>query len=289
MEPLLDLELLRTFAAVVKAGELKKAAGTLFRSQAAVSMQLKRLEEQLGKRLLERNNQGITLTRDGETLLGYTEQLLRLSNATLTALDQRQLTGKIRFGISTDYAQDFLIHFMPILLRELPHLDARITCDRSRNLRKLVARGDLDVAIVAGEADSEGEELLWSERLIWAAAISFRLDEHDKLPVALYEDDCIVRELCLADLKRSGITYQKVFSSPVMENIAAAVQAGMAVSLLPESLLKPGQTRPLPRQLLNSDVIMKMNLIRSPLIATPILEKLADCLREAGGRLNRKG
>ncbi|MBS7663731.1 LysR family transcriptional regulator [Pseudomonas lalucatii] len=286
MEPLLDLELLRTFAAVVKAGELKKAAGTLFRSQAAVSMQLKRLEEQLGVRLLERNNQGIRLTRDGETLLGYTEQLLRLNNATLAALSQRQLAGKIRFGISTDYAQDFLMHFMPILLRELPHLEAHITCERSRSLRKLVARGELDVAIVAGEPGGEDEELLWSERLIWSAPATIRLEEQETLPVALYEDDCTVRDLCLADLKRAGIAYRRVFASPVMENIAAAVQAGMAVSLLPESLLKPGLTRPLPRQLLSSDAILRMNLIRSPLIATAILDKLAGCLREAGARLN---
>lgn len=286
MEPLLDLELLRTFATVVKAGELKKAAGTLCRSQAAVSMQLKRLEEQLDTRLLERNNQGITLTQNGETLLGYTEQFLRLNNAALSALNPRQLSGKIRFGISTDYAQDFLMHFMPILLRDLPHLKAQITCGRSRNLRKLVARGELDVAIVAGEPASENEELLWSERLIWSGPVTLRLDERDKLPVALFEDDCIVRDLCLADLKRAGIAYERVFSSPVMENIAAAVRAGMAVSLLPESLIKPGQTRPLPRQLLSSDAILKMNLIRSPLVATAILEKLADCLREAGARLN---
>ncbi|ANG62783.1 hypothetical protein A8C75_10005 [Marinobacterium aestuarii] len=75
MEPVLDLELLRTFCEVVKAGELKKAAAAVFRSQAAVSMQIKRLEEQLGARLLERSNQGIRLTAAGETLLDYSKQL----------------------------------------------------------------------------------------------------------------------------------------------------------------------------------------------------------------------
>lgn len=157
MDSLLDLELLRTFCIVVREGGLNKAAVAVFRSQAAVSMQLKRLEEQLGLRLLERSNQGIRLTDAGETLLCHAEQLLRLNNATLAALDRRQLAGKIGFGIPTDYAQDFLNCFMPILLRELPQLEARIVCERSRNLRQLVDRGELDMAIVAGEEDSRDE------------------------------------------------------------------------------------------------------------------------------------
>jgi DNA-binding transcriptional LysR family regulator len=281
MESLLDLELLRTFSAVVRAGELKKAAAVLFRSQAAVSMQIKRLEEMLGARLLERSNQGIQLTEAGETLLGYCEQFLRLNNATLAALSQRQLAGKISFGIPTDYAQDFLHRFMPVLMQELPQLDARIICERSRHLRQLVDRGELDVAIVAGEPQFDNEELLWSERLIWSALGAMDLEQRDKLPLALLEDNCIVRDLCLAELKQAGVAYQQVFTSPVMENIAAAVHAGLAVSLLPESLLRSNQTCPLPGELLRSNLQLNMNLICSPLVDRPTLARITGCIRSA--------
>jgi len=293
MEPLLDLELLRTFSAVVKAGELKKAAETVYRSHAAVSMQLKRLEEQLGTRLMERNNRGIRLTEAGETLLSYSEQLLRLNQAALSALSEEQLSGKLRFGIPTDYAQDFLNHFMPILSQELPRLDARISCNRSRNLRAMLARGELDIAIVAGEPASEGEqsvdeELLWSERLIWAAPRCARLEEQEKLPVAIHEDNCIVRDLCLEGLKKAQIPYQQVFGSTMLDNVASAVHAGFAVSLLPESVINPQQIRTLPGELLRSDIIMKINMIAAPQIEQQVQQKLAYCLRQAARQRNEK-
>lgn len=284
MESLLDLELLRTFSAVVKAGELKKAAAALFRSQAAVSMQIKRLEEVLGSRLLERSNQGIQLTEAGETLLGYCEQFLRLNNATLAALSQRQLAGKISFGIPTDYAQDFLYRFMPVLLQELPQLDARIICERSRHLRQLVERGELDVAIVAGEPQFEDEEPLWSERLIWSAPIAIQLEQRERLPLALLEDNCIVRDRCLADLKQANVPYLQVFASPVLENIAAAVHAGLAVSLLPESLLGTIQSRPVDTELLRCNHLLHMNLIWSPTIDPPTLARISGCIRSAAGQ-----
>ncbi|UTW13088.1 LysR family transcriptional regulator [Marinobacterium rhizophilum] len=288
MEPLLDLELLRTFCEVVKAGELKKAAAAVFRSQAAVSMQIKRLEEQLGARLLERSNQGIQLTPAGETLLDYSEQFLRLNARTLAALSLEQLSGKMSFGIPTDYAQDFLHSFMPALTQALPQLEPRISCARSRNLRQMVERGELDVAIVSGEPQLTHEMLLWTERLIWSAPVGVPLEQQDKLPVGLFEDNCIVRDLCVADLKRAGLPWQAVFTSPVMENIAAAVHAGMAVSLLPESLLRNIRSRPLSADKVHSSHLLHINLIWSPSIDPAVLERLADCMRQAAAQLNRQ-
>ncbi len=288
MEPLLDLELLRTFCEVVKAGELKKAATAVFRSQAAVSMQIKRLEEQVGARLLERSNQGIQLTSAGETLLDYSKQFLRLNDRTLAALNLEQISGKMSFGIPTDYAQDFLSCFMPALTQALPRLDARISCARSRNLRQMVERGELDVAIVSGEPESTHETLLWTERLIWSAPVGVPLEQQDKLPIGLFDDSCIVRDLCIASLKQANVPWQAVFTSPVMENIAAAVHAGMAVSLLPESLLRSIRSRPVSPDLLHSNHLLHINLIWAPTIDPAVLERLADCMRQAAAQLNSR-
>jgi DNA-binding transcriptional LysR family regulator len=285
MEPLLDLELLRTFSAVVQAGELKKAATSVYRSQAAVSMQLKRLESQLGSCLMERSNQGIKLTEAGETLLSYTEQFFKLNAATLSAITKPELSGKIRFGIPTDYAQDFLHSFMPVLARELPNLDARVVCDRSRNLRKQVRLGELDLAIVAGEPDIPDELPLWTERLIWVAPLSTQFEERETLPVALLADNCIVRDLSIKDLKQAGIPHEQVFSSPVLENVAAAVHAGFAVSLLPDSLISPSRTRPLSGAISSSPRLLQMNMIASPMIDDRIANRLAQCMKAAASQL----
>lgn len=289
MEPLLDLELLRTFVMVVRTGELKKAAEAVYRSQAAVSMQMKRLEELVGSCLMERSNRGIRLTEAGQTLFNYSEQFLKLNDAALNALIGRDLSGQLSFGIPTDYAQDFLNSFMPVLTRELPNLEAKIVCDRSRNLRQKVADGELDIAIVAGESDSANELLLWSERLIWAAPACIRLEDLPELPVAMFEDNCIVRDLCLDDLNKANIDYRKVFSSPVLDNVATAVQSGFAVSLLPESLWIETKTRVLSKDLLTSNHLLRINMINGPSVDEQTLERISDCMRLASNLQQRNG
>ncbi|MBB1486254.1 LysR family transcriptional regulator [Oceanospirillum sediminis] len=281
MPPVLDLDLLRTFVTVARTGEFKKTAEIVCRSQGAVSMQIKRLEEQTGSRLMERNNRGIQLTEAGETLLIYGEQMLQLSQSAISALSTHELTGKLSVGIPTDYAQDFLSYFMPALHDTLPGLETRIICDRSRNLRQRLTAGELDLAIVAAESDSSTERVVWTEQLIWSAPCAIRLEDQTPLPVALYEDNCIVRDLCLEELKRTGHRYKVVFGSPVMENLATAVEQGFAISLLPESLIRNNRTRMIANTMLSSHQVLKMCLINAEGIDETTVEHLVRCFRQA--------
>lgn len=281
MEPMLDLELLRTFVMVARSGELKKAAQKVHRSQGAVSMQMKRLEEITGSHLLERSNRGIQLTEAGETLLRYSEEIIALNGAALSALGGKDVSGQLSFGIPTDYAQNFLRFFMPVLAQELPNLDARIVCDRSRNLRQQIRDGKLDVAIVADEAHTSDELLLWTERLIWSAPANANLEEQPLLPVAVFEDNCIVRDRLLEALRRSSTPYQVVFSSPILENIATAVAEGFALSLLPESLVSSYPVRQLPLGVLGSNSALNINMIHRPEIEASTLTRVSDCFRRA--------
>jgi len=281
MYPLLDLELLNTFVMVVKTGELKKAAEAIFRSQAAVSMQMKKLEDLLGCTLMVRSNRGIQLTDAGKTLLGYSEQFLKLNNATFVALNERELSGQFIFGVPTDYAQDFINFFMPVLTREIPNLEAKIVCDRSRNLRGKLEAGELDIAIVAGEADFTDERLLWSERLIWSASTYVNLNELKEVPVAIYDDNCIVSDLCISRLQKANITYREVFRSSILENIATAVHSGFAISLLPESMFDVSKVQEVSSSILKSNLVLNMHMINSPMIDEPILSKIAECMRLA--------
>ncbi|WP_261840824.1 LysR family transcriptional regulator [Aliamphritea ceti] len=288
MFPLLDLDLLRTFAAVVQTGEFKKAANTVHRSHAAVSMQIKRLEEQLGCQLMQRNNQGIRLTESGEILMGYCEQFLKLNAATFGALAEAPLAGKVRFGIPTDYAQDFLQDFLPVLGSEMPNLDARIICDRSRNLREMLAAGQLDIAIVAGEEQYQDEQLIWTERLQWCGSYGNQKIDDTPLPFAVQEDNCIVRDLALQQLQAAQINYDRVFSSTVLDNVASAVAAGFAVSLLPESLIRSRSIKPLEDARLDNNQVLKMNMICSAAIDPRISQRLTERLREAASQILSK-
>ncbi|MGF1731589.1 LysR family transcriptional regulator [Photobacterium kasasachensis] len=280
-ELLLDLELLHTFNMVAKTGELKKAAESIFRSQAAVSMQMKKLEEVVGCTLMERSNRGIQLTAAGKTLFGYSEQFLKLNSATFSALNERDLYGQFNFGVPTDYAPDFLNSFMPVLSREIPNLEAQIVCDRSRNLRKMLGTGELDIAIVSGEAEYPDGLLLWSERLIWSASSSVNLEGMTELPVAIYDDNCIVSDMCIRGLNNAGIPYKQVFISPILANIVTAVHSGFAVSLLPESMFDADKVQEIPSGILTSNLVLNIQMIHSPMIEEPILTKVAECLRRA--------
>lgn len=281
MEPILDLDLLRTFVAVCRTGELQKAAQAVHRSKGAVSMQIKRLEELTNSHLLERSNKGISLTQAGETLLSYSEQLLKLNSAAMTAMKGNDQPKLIRFGIPTDYAQNFLKFFMPLLAEAFPQLEARVVCDRSRNLRPMIAAGDLDIAIVSGESENSDEMQLWSERLIWSAPLGSPLEEQAKLPIAQLECDCILRDVFLADLKRAEIPYQVVFSSPVVDNLASAVEENLAITLLPESVLHANRTRKVPSNLIKSNRTLSINMIYRPEIDDTTLETVSACMRQA--------
>jgi len=288
MKPLLDLELLNTFSVVVEVGGFKEAATRLYRSQAAVSMQIKRLEEQLGQRLLERSNQGIKLTDPGKTLLAYIDQLLRLNNETLSALSAEPLRGPVHFGIPTDYAQTFLEHFLPRMRDSFPELVPRITCGRSRKLRELVNTGELDIAIVTGEAQFPNEKSLWSERLCWYVPKGMPLGPQISLPVALLESDCALRDLALLDLKQSGLAHHSVITSPDMANLYAAVESGLAVALLPESSISSlERVRPLRIDSLPGQRLFTMNLIEAGTLGKAFLEPLENCILDAAQALRQ--
>lgn len=277
MKTLLDLDLLNTFAVVVEAGGFKEASSRLYRSQAAVSMQIKRLEEQLGHRLLERSNQGIKLNESGKTLLGYIDRLMRLNNETLSALSEKPLRGPVHFGIPTDYAQTFLQQFIPQIRETFPELEPRITCGRSRELRKLVSSGELDVAIVTGEPEFASEKRLWSEVLCWYASVSLQIHTMKTLPVALLESDCALRDLAASDLRQSGLDYHRVLTSNDLSNLYSAVESGLAMALLPESSVTSPKVQPIKLDKLPEQRLLTMNIIDSGTLSSSFLGPLQQC------------
>ena len=281
MDTKLNLDLLQTLMAVAETGELKKAARKVFRSHSAVSMQIRRLETLTGARLIERHSRGVRLTGKGHTLLAYASRLLEINTAALAALRDDNLTGGMRFGIPTDYARTFITRLLPLLKIHLPDMDTTIVCDRSRRLRKQIGTGALDVALVAGESDIEDERIIWNERLVWCGAPDFSFPENRKLPVAVFNDDCMVRDVARRDLKQAGIAYRTVFTSPILDNVADAVYNGLAVSLLPESMAPSSKTRPVPGEIVTCSTVMRMNLIRSAAVETPVFDTVARYTQQA--------
>ncbi|MGB0940992.1 MAG: LysR family transcriptional regulator [Marinomonas sp.] len=280
MSPILDLDLLRTFVAIVKTGQLKLAAETVSRSQGAVSMQLKRLEEVTGKQLLIRSNQDLKLTQAGIKLLSYSEQLLSLNHQAVQALTVKEEKSHLTFGIPSDYAQDFIRHFMPLLKSELPLLDAKVICDSSRNLRKRVNSEEIDIAIVTGEGAKTSASSLWIEPLVWTAPHGFDLKAYEEIPLASFEQDCMIKDIAKQSMKESKRVFKTSFESPVLENLVAAAEAGLGIALLPASLVNENRLQSLETLSLTQKVI-STEIIHSTNLASELVQSISSAFKKA--------
>lgn len=236
---MLDLERLHTFEAVVRLGGFTAAAAALHKTQSTVSIQLKRLEEAAGERLMERNNQGIRLTPAGETLLVYSRRLLQLNAEALAELNTHQLGGAVRIGLPADYSPAFLSAVLPTFGRAFPRIEVQVHCDLSSKLHAMLAVGDLDLAI--GTFDAEGAEgiPLRDEALVWAGLADGRAVNARPLPLALFPNTCQFRAAALHALQRTQIRYRVAYTSPALSGIETALQADFAVAAVARSSIRP--------------------------------------------------
>lgn len=238
MQPELKLEWLRCFVAVVDAGSLAGATGDMHRSQSAVSMQLKKLEDALGRRLLERGPHRLSVTADGQTLLGYARRMLDLHAEARTALQGDDLVGRVRLGVPDDYAAKYLT---PVLRRFAPrhsNVEIQLDCEQSTSLIPRVSGGELDIALVSRDHARRGT-LLFHEPMVWVGSPQFELWRRDPLPIAVYEDTSMARRSAIQALGHQGRRYRVVYNSSSLAGQIAAVESGLAVAALTQCSAPP--------------------------------------------------
>ncbi|WP_439886226.1 LysR family transcriptional regulator [Pseudomonas sp. MBLB4123] len=233
MLPALDLELIRTFQTVLQEGGFKPAAERLNKTPAAVSMQIKRLEELLGQRLLERSNQGIALTAAGDILKEKGEKLLSLNYELLSDLRQGELFGKLSFGTPTDYAPTLLQKLLPIFSREFPKVTPTIILEPSRSLRARIQSGALDMAIVAQEPGTDEGAHLWSEEIAWFGRAR---TQDGKAKVGVLTTNCTLRDRALEDLKTVPRDHKLVLEAATVASLRDGVEEGFCQAFLPVSM-----------------------------------------------------
>jgi DNA-binding transcriptional LysR family regulator len=233
MRPALDLDLIKTFLTVVDAKGFKSAAEQLNKTPAAISQQIKRLEEILGKRVLERSNQGISLTSAGEVLRAKGLRLMALNYELLGELRQDDLAGPLKFGAPTDYAPTLLQKLLPIFQREFPRVSPSIVLEPSRALRPKVASGVLDMAIVAREPNTNEGHDLWSEEIAWFGSSK---SEAGTTRCGVLTTDCVLRDGALQELRQGRHAHELVLEAASVASLRDAVEAGFCQAFLPTSL-----------------------------------------------------
>jgi DNA-binding transcriptional LysR family regulator len=240
MSASLDIDQLHTFAAIVDSGSFTRAADRVFKTQSAVSMQMRRLEERIGKQLFTKDGRGNRLTAEGEKLLNYARRIIRLNNEAIAAFDDNRLEGTIRIGTPDDYADRYMPEIIGRFAKTHPNVELYIVCEPSVSLAEKMARGELDIALVTHNPRQRISDVVRTEPLCWVASANHPLKENAPVPLALGRRDCIWRQLACSALDADGRDYQVLFTSWSSTVVASAVLAGMAVSVLPESALRNG-------------------------------------------------
>lgn len=229
----LDSTLLRTFVTVIETGSVSAAAMVLHRTQAAVSMALRRLEEEVGQRLLERSPRGVTPTAAGSVLLPYAHELLGIGLAARAALTAGDISGTVRLGILEDIAVGHLPHALRQFAASFPNVALEIVVDTSPVLSQRLAAHALDF-VIGDPALIRAEPLTtWRHPLRWASAHTApRLQEDEAVPIVAFGGACPWQDRLFATLREAGRAWRVICISTSLSAIQSAVEAGLGIAVL---------------------------------------------------------
>src|SRR3990172_7728623 len=190
MTALLDVDQLRTFIAIAETGSFTKAAEVVNKTQSAVSMQMKRLEERLARPIFARDGRASKLTEDGTRLLDYARRIVKLNVETVAAFSDAELSGRVRLGVPDDYADRYLPEIMARFSRAYPGVELTVSCQPSSELIELINGNELNLAIVTS-CDGKGPvEIFRRERLLWVSSNRHATHNEERLPLALGRPSC---------------------------------------------------------------------------------------------------
>lgn len=242
---MLDLNLLKTFTVIAETGSLSRSARRIGLTQAAVSLQVKRLEHLLNQQLLERTGRGVTLTRNGSRLLEHAERILRYHDEALAELSGTGLSGTIRFGCPDDYA----VFFLPLLLRgfarEHPEVIVEVHSAHTPRLLERLERHSLDLALTSFGLGEKGVSIIRTEPFVWVGAHGFNAANMDPLRLALTDPDTLDHRAARRSLDAAGRAYRIGYASASLAGLTAVVRSGQAIAVLTRTAV-PDDLRILP-------------------------------------------
>jgi DNA-binding transcriptional LysR family regulator len=236
----LDLALLRAFTAVVDAGSVTGAARILNRTQAAVSLQIKRLEEALGQTLFERHHKRLVLAPAGEELLGFAQRLVAMNDEVWDRMTTPVFEGEVRLGVPVD----LIPAYVPPILRRFnstwPRVQVSLIAKNSADLLEDMNRGEVDLSLTTDELDDRRGERLKTDKLVWVGAPGGTAHRATPLPVSLGGKNCRFRPIAIDALRKSGRDWRVVLQVANQDAVNATVAAGLCVSLLLEETVPHG-------------------------------------------------
>ncbi len=234
----LDIELLEAFVAIADTGSFTRASEQLHRTQPSVSMQIKRLEDRVGKALMRRINRQIEFTADGEALLSYARRIVDLSSEARRSLVMPHLQGAVRVGIPEWFATDELQVVLCQFGRTHPLVKLEMHVGDSAHLRTMLDTGELDLALAIRSGEQDQPARVWCEPLYWTASKDY--EQEKTVSLALFVPPCPYRTIAAEALDGIGRKWRESFTSTSVAAVRVALLSGLGVSVLPAGAVSPG-------------------------------------------------
>lgn len=281
---MLDIDLLRTFAAVADTRSFTAAGQRVGATQSAVSVRLKKLEDRIGKPLLERTPRAVELTGFGEIFLGDARRILALHDDAWRKATMVEPEATLSLGVSEHAGGLALAAVLKEMREAMPRLRLKVTLGLSDVLLAELDRSRLDVAVIRRRLGAPGGgRVLFRDDLAWFAAPDLGWRPGETLPLVGVEAPCSTRQCATAALDGAGIAWAEVFLSRGVPAVQAACAAGLGVACLGRRF-RPSGTAPLGAAdglppLPASEVAM-VDRVRDPRLR-PVLERMADAFATA--------
>lgn len=237
----LPTDLLRTFVTINQLGGFTPAGERLGRSQPAVSLQMKRLEELLGVKLFNRG-QGLQLTEEGQLLLTCAQRMLELNDTLISRLSTPRVSGAVRLGIPNDFEVSFLATTLGRFAQAYPGVTLDVSSDISATLLNDYKKGAYDLVMAIEESRPERPQLTdyITEPLVWVRNTNMLLSADQPLPLILYPKGCLYRRTIINALNKANLPWRVVYSSSSLLGIQSAIKAGLGISALSKSTVPEG-------------------------------------------------
>lgn len=238
--PVLDPEQLRSFVAVARHRSFTSAARALSVQQSTISQRVRRLEAAVARQLFVRDTHSVTLTADGEAMLGFASSLLEMQETAIDYFAASQLRGSLRLGASEDFVATELPEILRRFRRSHPLVDLQLTVALSGMLHEQLERHELDVVLAKRRGGGTDGQRLWREQLTWIGAPGIELPVAEPLPLVCLPPPSVTRELALAALADARRPWRAVCTSTSLSGITAALTAGLGVTAFVRGLVPPG-------------------------------------------------
>ena len=236
----MDIDALRTFCAFVDTGSFTRAAAQVSRTQSAVSMQMKKLEQDLASSLFEKQGRQLVLTHQGHQLASYAKQLIALHDEAFKQLKAGTGNLRVRIGCPDDYVHSLLPQLVCALHQQFDALDIQISCAPSSELRAKLDQGMLDLVVATRSPDSEEGYLLQSSQGVWVKSPAFEIEDSTPLPIALFQRDCKFHQASIEGLLKTERRFNIIACCGSAGALHGLIEQGLAIGSMARISMQKG-------------------------------------------------